>query len=487
MKSDRSVWILWLGMIVLFAPSLCWGQLPERFQELAPFVDANTALVGVYQPGKLDPKNMKEWARDIGMPFDVSWEEIVLAKSFTELGVKRVYVVVDVSQIVGGAMVFVIPTNKPAEVTKLFPAGAFETKTSSGCLIVSSSASAIESLLQLEGQPSKMLCKALEQVKADHGCAISMGGRQADTEGIRQSMEQVDKRLKMWLDILISADYLTVEGGIPTPMNFAVTFPSKEKAEASLASIKQLYQSVIDKTALPKWEIHHSTLLFQIPDSKVLVQTIKQISGMNGSSLESGNNLKKLMLAIHNYYSAHNMLPPQAVADDKGTKLLSWRVLLLPYVGEADLFKEFHMNEAWDSEHNRKLIERMPKIFASSSAILKAGETCYQAPLTANSLFGFAEGPVDFPKVKDGTSNTVAIVETHADAAVIWTKPEDATVDPLDPLSIVREADSTTFWAGLCDGSVQRFNNRMLPQTFLNLIGFNDGKIIDGKDAGAHP
>ena len=50
-------------------------------------------------------------------------------------------------------------------------------------------------------------------------------------------------------------------------------------------------------------------------------------------------------------------------ADKDGKPLLSWRVLILPYVEQEDLYKQFHLDEPWDSEHNKKLIEKMPAVY----------------------------------------------------------------------------------------------------------------------------
>ena len=38
-------------------------------------------------------------------------------------------------------------------------------------------------------------------------------------------------------------------------------------------------------------------------------------------------------------------------------------MLILPYLGEEKLYKEFHLDEPWDSDHNKMLIPRMPKVF----------------------------------------------------------------------------------------------------------------------------
>src|SRR5262245_19749930 len=77
---------------------------------------------------------------------------------------------------------------------------------------------------------------------------------------------------------------------------------------------------------------------------------------------QSANNLKQLVLAVHNFSDTYNRLPPAAVCDKKtGKPLLSWRVILLPFVEQGPLYKEFKLDEPWDGPNNKKLLEKMPK------------------------------------------------------------------------------------------------------------------------------
>src|SRR5205085_10353231 len=80
---------------------------------------------------------------------------------------------------------------------------------------------------------------------------------------------------------------------------------------------------------------------------------------------DSSNHLKQIALAIQSYRAAEKHFPPAGIRDKNGQPLLSWRVAILPRIEEAGLYKEFHLDEPWDSEHNRKLIERMPDVYKS--------------------------------------------------------------------------------------------------------------------------
>src|SRR5438105_10195864 len=68
-------------------------------------------------------------------------------------------------------------------------------------------------------------------------------------------------------------------------------------------------------------------------------------------------------MAMHQYYDTHHRFPPAAVCSPDGKPLLSWRVLLLPFIEEDGLYKQFKLDEPWDSPHNIQLVPRMPVIF----------------------------------------------------------------------------------------------------------------------------
>ncbi len=147
--------------------------------------------------------------------------------------------------------------------------------------------------------------------------------------------------------------------------------------------------------------------------------------------------LRKLGLALHIYHDTNNALPPAAITNSMTKKpLLSWRVALLPALGQEQLYRQFKLDEPWDSEHNKKLIDKMPRIYAPPGvAGAESGLTRYRAFVGPGTAFEVrsdgAEGLKlrDFP---DGLVNTVLVVESRE--PVIWTKPEELPFDPKKPL-----------------------------------------------------
>jgi hypothetical protein len=79
--------------------------------------------------------------------------------------------------------------------------------------------------------------------------------------------------------------------------------------------------------------------------------------------LHSRNSLRQIILAVHKHHDVNRRLPAAYSQKPDGTKLLSWRVHLLPFLGEVELYSQFHLDEPWDSDHNKKLILKMPDVY----------------------------------------------------------------------------------------------------------------------------
>jgi RNA polymerase sigma factor (sigma-70 family) len=189
------------------------------------------------------------------------------------------------------------------------------------------------------------------------------------------------------------------------------------------------------------------------------------------------NALKLLVLAMHNYHDTNNHFPPAAVSSNDGKALLSWRVLLLPYVDQDDLFKEFKLDEPWDSEHNKKLLSKMPKIYAPVRGKNKESHlTHYQVLTGKGTAFEGTEG-IALRDITDGTSNTIAIVE--AAEAVPWTKPADLIYDPDKPLPKFGGMFRDVFHAAFADGSVHTLKLEFDEQTMRGAITRNGGEILE--------
>lgn len=165
----------------------------------------------------------------------------------------------------------------------------------------------------------------------------------------------------------------------------------------------------------------------------------------------SSNNLRQIMLSLHNYHADHNEFPARAVTSATGEPLLSWRVMILPYLEENELFHEFRLDEPWDSPHNLPLAERIPAIFSDPRHLTLPGHTSYLAPIGDQS--GWGETAISLRDIRDGTSNTIAVVEVAPELAVPWTKPGDLELENHPGTSWMPPGSGSN--VGFFDGSVR--------------------------------
>jgi Protein of unknown function (DUF1559) len=190
----------------------------------------------------------------------------------------------------------------------------------------------------------------------------------------------------------------------------------------------------------------------------------------------SMNRLKQIGLAMHNYHDINKSFPPAAKCKD-GKRLLSWRVLILPLVEQQKLYEQFHLDEPWDSDHNRKLIPRMPEVYHSSLS-LPAGKTTFLGIAGQSGMFPGCQG-LRIRDVTDGTSNTIFVVDADDARAVDWTKPEDLTPDPERPLDGLLGHFPDGFLALFVDASVRFIPKTVSPKTVKALFTRNGGEVPD--------
>ncbi len=198
------------------------------------------------------------------------------------------------------------------------------------------------------------------------------------------------------------------------------------------------------------------------------------------------DRFRQILLAMHNYYDVNKVFPPaDKYRGEDGKHHLSWRVHILPYIEQGGkLYNEFHLDEPWDSPHNKKLIARVPDIYMTYSlgippaVPIELGYTTFLTPVGKDTAFGGAES-VTFPKFTDGTSNTVVLVEVKSEKAVPWTAPDDYAFDPKDPAAELLIGVDRRWLCGLADGSIHQLRGDIPPDTFLHLFQMSDGNPID--------
>ncbi|MBW3595784.1 MAG: DUF1559 domain-containing protein, partial [Planctomycetes bacterium] len=179
-------------------------------------------------------------------------------------------------------------------------------------------------------------------------------------------------------------------------------------------------------------------------------------------------------LALHDYHVQHGSFPPPASRDAAGRPLLSWRVHLLPSLGEEELYRQFRLDEPWNSPHNRALLPQIPLAYQSPEAA-GDGRTRLAALVGPGAPFGGRAG-TSLRDFTDGASETILLVECGPDGAIPWTQPDDLPFDPQDPAAGLGSVEKEGFLALFGDGRVEMIRTAIAPEALRALLTHGGGE-----------
>jgi len=182
----------------------------------------------------------------------------------------------------------------------------------------------------------------------------------------------------------------------------------------------------------------------------------------------TGTKLGELYKALDLYANDNNgNFPPAYTKSAQGTPLLSWRVLLLPYIEQQNLFNKFNQSEPWDGPTNKPLLSFMPKMYLSSGNydVNTAFKTTFLAPLAKGTAFS-PMGATSKNAITDGLSNTILVVDVDDEFATEWTRPVDLNVNAQNPVVGLTNSNPAGFMALFCDGSRKVVPTRPLPNVW---------------------
>jgi len=207
----------------------------------------------------------------------------------------------------------------------------------------------------------------------------------------------------------------------------------------------------------------------------MLLPAVQQVRGA-ARRVTASNNMRMLQLAILNYEASHRHIPAAYSVDAAGKPLLSWRVHILPFLEQQDLYDKFRLDEPWDSPHNIELVDEMPEWFANPSISAPNGMTTFLGVAGKNGAFPGAKG-LPIAQFNDGTSRVICLVDVNAQHAVQWTRPADFDPDQHQDLLGALRGNNPGFAAmfTLVDGSTHSLREPD-EENLRQMMDRNDGQ-----------
>jgi beta-lactamase regulating signal transducer with metallopeptidase domain len=166
---------------------------------------------------------------------------------------------------------------------------------------------------------------------------------------------------------------------------------------------------------------------------------------------EQLDKLGRLAAAFNAYHEAHGHYPAAAIAGPDGKTLHSWRVELLPYLGEQQLFDDYKLDEPWDGEHNKRLIEKMPDVYSGRQPP-RQGKAEYYVVTGKGTLFD-GNAPASRESIADAPGETILVLQGRR--RIPWTKPVDIENSAVNDPNAPARGQTNGFYAAFADGTVR--------------------------------
>jgi prepilin-type N-terminal cleavage/methylation domain-containing protein len=252
------------------------------------------------------------------------------------------------------------------------------------------------------------------------------------------------------------------------------------------------------------------------------VQKIREAA----NRMKCSNNLKQMIIGLHNYHDATGSLPPAYKGKDFDPGW-GWSTFILPYVEQDNLYRELKAdtlkfglgtNPATPAQvplGQRKLVlfrcpsDTGPELnperlnFATSNYRAVAGPTTFPIFLIDKDMGGvmFQNSKVTFADITDGTSHTLGMGECILDSrtgkraciwvgmtglrsgsmwisdVMWWVDESTARVNGPAPQAFSSRHHGGALF-GFCDGSVRFFKDNTNPNLIKWLAGRNDGQVV---------
>ncbi len=193
-----------------------------------------------------------------------------------------------------------------------------------------------------------------------------------------------------------------------------------------------------------------------------------------------GSNLRRIGAAMQNYYAQHGSFPPAYLADEDGTRLHSWRVLLLPHLGYEVLYDAFDLERPWDDPRNSGMTGAIPDVYRCPGQ--PAGPFASYMMVIGPGVASDGPTPTELSQIKDRASNTLMIIEVGGTSGT-WLDPAAVKLEELlQPGSVARLRLGSNH-AGMvnmlyCDGTVRAVRAQNLPQFLKDTSAVAGGQTV---------
>lgn len=504
---------------------------------LKRFVSEDVVGVGFVDLNKVNASSAAAWINSLGFTDKVQQSELLLGSKkvqqsidkMKESGASKLYFILRISDFENAGPSWVMSVEEGHDSSKLltevkpvaeqikspWEVNAFEYNSSGtsqvveafdGFIIGANNASQLSKLKSSEPLERAKLDAAWKQVESeDAGLVFLFFNDQDSRKVVRQLLPNFSVPFKDITGGLVADETEWLAMGMKLPPkaggSLKLVCSNEKAAGVYLKAIGPAIELMKQQTSESSWSSAVTSLIENVKPKQNGNEVVVNLDSFFSKTVNVASVLKpafdaarrterlkkvrNLTLAMHNYESAWKAFPTHASYSAEGKPLLSWRVTLLPFLGQNLLFEQFKHDEPWDSKHNIKLVKKMPDIFADPdpkfAQLARDGKTMFQVPYGEGTMFFGKDGTM-FKGITDGSSNTIALVQVAPTNAVEWTKPADWNVDFENPIKGLQlDRDQGTAIA-LGDSSAHVLRADVKGENLKQAVTRNGGEIVAGDE-----
>ncbi|QDU22947.1 hypothetical protein ETAA1_49360 [Urbifossiella limnaea] len=191
-------------------------------------------------------------------------------------------------------------------------------------------------------------------------------------------------------------------------------------------------------------------------------------------------------MAVANYTDANGHYPPAYLPGPDGRPWHSWRVLVLPYIEQYTLFKEYRFDEPWDGPNNRRLAGRMPSLYRFHAGTEPDTTTSNYLAVVGPETLWPGTKKVTPAAVTDRLASTILVVE-NLGLGVHWMEPRDLVLADMDlRVNSPAGVSSPYTWPGVAmlDGSLHTLRAELRPEVLRALLTIDGNEPLADDGAG---
>ena len=192
---------------------------------------------------------------------------------------------------------------------------------------------------------------------------------------------------------------------------------------------------------------------------------------------QAANNIRQVALAFHNFESAWGHFPSAVMIHPETGKKYSWRIAILPFIEQNDLYEQYDFSQEWNSAHNRKVTAKMPDVFRADSDDEDTTNSSWFLLTGPGGMFGETDQPIKLAGVTDGLSNTIMAVEAKRN--IHWAQPEDIMVNMEGRFPKLGGYHDGGFNVAIGDGSVRFISDKAAEDVLFKMYTSSGGEIMD--------